>query len=162
MRRLRCNAPSVMELSNLSLTSPGALVLRSPSFSVAFAASARLACLPATACVLHQEPEGLESLKMEVGIEDCLHIEFEYDKSAYHLQDVVIGKVRRNGDLHAHKCPWERPRHDLSTTASCRDEVSRVSLERLVERGATSGSPLMTGCSARGAELLEAWQAKHR
>lgn len=31
---------------------------------------------------------------MEVGIEDCLHIEFEYDKSAYHLQDVVIGKVR--------------------------------------------------------------------
>ncbi|CAN0438472.1 unnamed protein product, partial [Ectocarpus sp. 13 AM-2016] len=30
---------------------------------------------------------------MEVGIEDCLHIEFEYDKSAYHLQDVVIGKI---------------------------------------------------------------------
>lgn len=36
----------------------------------------------------------MDSLKMEVGIEDCLHIEFEYDKSAYHLQDVVIGKVR--------------------------------------------------------------------
>lgn len=35
----------------------------------------------------------MDSLKMEVGIEDCLHIEFEYDKSAYHLQDVVIGKV---------------------------------------------------------------------
>lgn len=41
-----------------------------------------------------QEPGALDSLKMEVGIEDCLHIEFEYDKSAYHLQDVVIGKVR--------------------------------------------------------------------
>lgn len=41
-----------------------------------------------------QEPDALDSLKMEVGIEDCLHIEFEYDKSAYHLQDVVIGKVR--------------------------------------------------------------------
>ena len=40
-----------------------------------------------------QEPDALDSLKMEVGIEDCLHIEFEYDKSAYHLQDVVIGKV---------------------------------------------------------------------
>lgn len=35
---------------------------------------------------------------MEVGIEDCLHIEFEYDKSAYHLQDVVIGKVRCASD----------------------------------------------------------------
>ena len=35
---------------------------------------------------------------MEVGIEDCLHIEFEYDKSAYHLQDVVIGKVRHELD----------------------------------------------------------------
>jgi vacuolar protein sorting-associated protein 26 len=30
---------------------------------------------------------------MEVGIEECLHIEFEYDKSMYHLRDVVIGKV---------------------------------------------------------------------
>jgi len=30
---------------------------------------------------------------MEVGIEDCLHIEFEYNKSKYHLDDVVIGKV---------------------------------------------------------------------
>lgn len=33
------------------------------------------------------------SIKMEVGIEDCLHIEFEYDKSRYHLNDVVIGKI---------------------------------------------------------------------
>jgi hypothetical protein len=30
---------------------------------------------------------------MEVGIEDCLHIEFEYLKSKYHLKDVVIGKI---------------------------------------------------------------------
>ncbi len=30
---------------------------------------------------------------MEVGIEDCLHIEFEYDKAAYHLNDVVVGKI---------------------------------------------------------------------
>ncbi|KMZ63936.1 Vacuolar protein sorting-associated protein 26-like protein [Zostera marina] len=33
------------------------------------------------------------SIKMEVGIEDCLHIEFEYNKSKYHLQDVIIGKI---------------------------------------------------------------------
>eukprot|EP00826_Nyctotherus_ovalis_P040738 TRINITY_DN4039_c0_g2_i3.p2 TRINITY_DN4039_c0_g2~~TRINITY_DN4039_c0_g2_i3.p2 ORF type:complete len:135 (-),score=46.72 TRINITY_DN4039_c0_g2_i3:95-499(-) len=30
---------------------------------------------------------------MEVGIEDCLHIEFEYNKGKYHLKDCVLGKV---------------------------------------------------------------------
>jgi len=39
------------------------------------------------------EPEINSSIKMEVGIEDCLHIEFEYNKSKYHLQDVIIGKI---------------------------------------------------------------------
>lgn len=29
----------------------------------------------------------------QVGIEDCLHIEFEYSKSKYHLKDVVVGKI---------------------------------------------------------------------
>ncbi|XP_054722148.1 vacuolar protein sorting-associated protein 26B-like isoform X2 [Uloborus diversus] len=32
-------------------------------------------------------------IKMEVGIEDCLHIEFEYNKSKYHLKDVIVGKI---------------------------------------------------------------------
>jgi len=39
------------------------------------------------------EPDINNPIKMEVGIEDCLHIEFEYNKSKYHLQDVVIGKI---------------------------------------------------------------------
>ena len=30
---------------------------------------------------------------MEVGIEECMHIEFEYNKARYHLKDVIIGKV---------------------------------------------------------------------
>lgn len=30
---------------------------------------------------------------MEVGIEDCLHIEFEYDSPNFHLDDVVIGRI---------------------------------------------------------------------
>jgi len=30
---------------------------------------------------------------MEVGIEDSLHIEFEYVRSSFHLRDVVIGKI---------------------------------------------------------------------
>ncbi|KAJ6589842.1 vacuolar protein sorting-associated protein 26-domain-containing protein [Mycena vulgaris] len=33
------------------------------------------------------------TIKMEVGIEDCLHIEFEYNKSKYHLKNVIVGKI---------------------------------------------------------------------
>jgi len=32
-------------------------------------------------------------IKMEVGIEECLHIEFEYNKGTYHLKDTVVGKI---------------------------------------------------------------------
>lgn len=32
-------------------------------------------------------------IKMDVGIEDCLHIEFEYSKSKYHLKDVIVGRI---------------------------------------------------------------------
>lgn len=42
---------------------------------------------------MYQPPDINNPLKMEVGIEDCLHIEFEYDKSKYHMKDVVVGKV---------------------------------------------------------------------
>eukprot|EP00250_Pteridium_aquilinum_P023023 c26071_g1_i1 orf=118-1035(+) len=38
-------------------------------------------------------PEINNSIKMEVGIEDCLHIEFEFSKSKCHLKDVIIGKI---------------------------------------------------------------------
>ena len=43
--------------------------------------------------VATESPETNNAIKMEVGIEDCLHIEFEYNKSKYHLQDVVLGKI---------------------------------------------------------------------
>mgnify|MGYP002377765482 FL=1 len=42
---------------------------------------------------LTQYPELNNSIKMEVGIEDSLHIEFEYNKSKYHLKDVIVGKI---------------------------------------------------------------------
>ncbi|KAH7934750.1 hypothetical protein HPB52_000040 [Rhipicephalus sanguineus] len=42
---------------------------------------------------LSSYPEINSSIKMEVGIEDCLHIEFEYNKSKYHLKDVIVGKI---------------------------------------------------------------------
>lgn len=32
-------------------------------------------------------------IKLEVGIEECLHIEFEYSKNKLHLKDCVTGKV---------------------------------------------------------------------
>ena len=38
-------------------------------------------------------PENDAAIKMEVGIEDCLHIEFEYAKAKYHLRDCVVGKI---------------------------------------------------------------------
>ena len=38
---------------------------------------------------LSQYPEMNSSIKMEVGIEDCLHIEFEYNKSKWVNDDVI-------------------------------------------------------------------------
>eukprot|EP00549_Striatella_unipunctata_P019287 CAMPEP_0118686764 /NCGR_PEP_ID=MMETSP0800-20121206/8000_1 /TAXON_ID=210618 ORGANISM="Striatella unipunctata, Strain CCMP2910" /NCGR_SAMPLE_ID=MMETSP0800 /ASSEMBLY_ACC=CAM_ASM_000638 /LENGTH=357 /DNA_ID=CAMNT_0006583857 /DNA_START=133 /DNA_END=1207 /DNA_ORIENTATION=- len=43
--------------------------------------------------IVQQEPQKNEAIKMEVGIEDCLHIEFEYQKRCYHLRDTIVGKV---------------------------------------------------------------------
>eukprot|EP01126_Amoeba_proteus_P037173 TRINITY_DN3820_c0_g1_i13.p1 TRINITY_DN3820_c0_g1~~TRINITY_DN3820_c0_g1_i13.p1 ORF type:complete len:204 (+),score=39.82 TRINITY_DN3820_c0_g1_i13:1547-2158(+) len=33
------------------------------------------------------------SVRMEVGIEGCLHIEFEYERTRYHIQDVILGRI---------------------------------------------------------------------
>ncbi|GMH34364.1 hypothetical protein BSKO_02198 [Bryopsis sp. KO-2023] len=42
----------------------------------------------------YENPQDEEKLiKMEVGIEECLHIEFEYGKDFFHLNDVVVGKI---------------------------------------------------------------------
>jgi vacuolar protein sorting-associated protein 26 len=35
-------------------------------------------------------------IKMEVGIEDCLHIEFEFSRSVFTMRDCVLGKVYFN------------------------------------------------------------------
>ncbi len=40
-------------------------------------------CLLFTRTFVQPEPEINNGIKMEVGIEDCLHIEFEYSKSKY-------------------------------------------------------------------------------
>ena len=43
--------------------------------------------------VLGKAPQQNEAIKMEVGIEECLHIEFEYERRVYHLQDTILGKI---------------------------------------------------------------------
>ena len=43
--------------------------------------------------VAQPAPETNTPVKMEVGIEECLHIEFEYDKSKYHLADILAGSI---------------------------------------------------------------------
>jgi vacuolar protein sorting-associated protein 26 len=40
-----------------------------------------------------QEPDSYRPIKMEVGIEECLHIEFEFSQNKYHLKDCILGKV---------------------------------------------------------------------
>lgn len=46
---------------------------------------------PASQAVATDQPQ--QGIKMEVGIEECLHIEFEFDKHKYHLDDVILGKI---------------------------------------------------------------------
>lgn len=43
--------------------------------------------------LLQQPPSHDEPIKMEVGIEDCLHIEFEYERRHYHLLDTIRGQI---------------------------------------------------------------------
>lgn len=38
-------------------------------------------------------PDSSSLIKMDVGIEDCLHIEFEYSKARYSLTDVIVGRI---------------------------------------------------------------------
>ena len=43
-----------------------------------------------------EEKEDHQQIKMEVGIEECLHIEFEFNQQKYHLRDCILGKVSFN------------------------------------------------------------------
>jgi len=38
-------------------------------------------------------PEIMNPIKLEVGIEDCLHIEYEFARNKFHLDDAIVGKV---------------------------------------------------------------------
>lgn len=38
-------------------------------------------------------PDAPTTVKMDIGIEGCIHIEFEYSKSRYSLKDVIVGRI---------------------------------------------------------------------
>ncbi|VEU23551.1 DEKNAAC104523 [Brettanomyces naardenensis] len=40
-----------------------------------------------------KKPMPTSMVKMDVGIENCLHIEFEYSKNRYSLKDVIVGRI---------------------------------------------------------------------
>ncbi|CEP24113.1 unnamed protein product [Cyberlindnera jadinii] len=43
---------------------------------------------------IYSNPTDLKkSIKLDIGIENCLHIEFEYSKSTYSLKDVIVGRI---------------------------------------------------------------------
>jgi len=65
------------------LSDTGTGLHRAPSAAAQATGSITLPSVVLSAC----------TVQMEVGIEDCLHIEFEYSKSKYNLKDVVIGKI---------------------------------------------------------------------
>ena len=46
-------------------------------------------------CVWNRQiaPAKQNPIKMEVGIEKCLHIEFYYARTHFHLQDIILGKI---------------------------------------------------------------------
>ncbi|KAL7664295.1 Vacuolar protein sorting-associated protein 26 [[Candida] zeylanoides] len=48
---------------------------------------------PADAVARAKKDATPPTVKMDVGIEDCLHIEFEYSKSRFSLKDVIVGRI---------------------------------------------------------------------
>ncbi|KAI5959645.1 vps26 [Candida pseudojiufengensis] len=52
--------------------------------------------LSSTSSTIKSPPKSAKEshgIKMDIGIEDCLHIEFEYSKSKFSLRDVIIGRI---------------------------------------------------------------------
>lgn len=94
--RLRCEE---LALSSMSFLLGAAIISSLPLFESSLRISRRNASFGSPTMVLlvyllvkndtnfiGEPPEINQSIKMEVGIEDCLHIEFEYGRSKYHLK----------------------------------------------------------------------------
>lgn len=83
-------------------------------------------------------------LKMEVGVENAMHIEFEYSKSKYYLEDVVIGKIYfllvrlkiKNMEISLNKV-----------------ETSGTGANVFTEKEIVTKYEIMDGCPARGESI---------
>jgi len=92
-------------------------------------------------CVEHYAPppEINSPIKMEVGIEDCLHLEFEYNQQKYHLDDAIVGKIYfllirirlRYMELELIKREWSGAQNDTV-----------IESERLTQFEVMDGSPV--------------------
>ena len=40
-----------------------------------------------------KEPQSMHPIRMEVGVEECLQIEFKFDKDTYNLNDMITGNI---------------------------------------------------------------------
>lgn len=83
-------------------------------------------------------------MKLEVGIEDCLHIEFEYDRTRYHLSDVVTGRVN---------FLLVRIKIKYMELAVIRREASGPSGAAAHESETLTRFELMDGCPVRGEHI---------
>jgi len=87
------------------------------------------------------EPEENHPIKMEVGIEECLHIEFEFTKQAFHLKDCILGKVSFN---------LVRIKIKQMDMALIRRETLGQGQSQIVENETLSKFELMDGAPVKG------------
>lgn len=88
-----------------------------------------------------KEPEENEPIKMEVGIEECLHIEFEFMKSAFHLKDCILGKVSFN---------LVRIKIKMMELSIIRKETVGVGANAVTENETLSKFEIMDGAPVKG------------
>ena len=98
---------------------------------------------------------------MEVGIEDCLHIEFEYNKGKYHLKDAVLGKIFfllvRIKIKHMEIAIIKRESTGTGTQQRSAQQRTRSSAARGGESGCARGRVGACVCArARGARRVKA------
>ena len=81
----------------------------------------------------------------QVGIEDCLHIEFEYNSQTFHLKDVIKGKVRFK---------LVRIKIKYMELDLIKKEVMGVGTNSMTETETLTKFEVMDGCPTKGQNFL--------
>lgn len=90
---------------------------------------------------LQEEPPLNPPINLEVGIEECLHIEFEFSASKFHLKDCIVGKVNFN---------LVRIKIKQMDMALIRRETLGQGQSQIVENETLSKFELMDGAPVKG------------